>query len=145
MGTFNLLTIDHGRPAIEAFKILNAKALSAMPVVDDEGKMVRDLRSVEIFSIAIHAYLSHRFFSVTDLKSLVGNVTKLLHDPLKDWISEKNSVVSVSQEATIGTIMKTLNQNRVHRVYICEKEKPLGQLSFTLFLRSPPRCRSHTF
>lgn len=44
IGTRDLVSIRHDRPAIEAFKTLNKKALTAMPVVDDDGKMVRDLR-----------------------------------------------------------------------------------------------------
>jgi CBS domain-containing protein len=61
-----------------------------------------------------------------DLKSLVGNVTMLLHNPIKDWIDEKPKVVSVTLDATVGQVIKALHQNKAHRVYVCEDEKPYG-------------------
>lgn len=107
MGTFRLITVLDSMTAIGAFKMLNSKALTAVPVVNDDGKLVREL-------------------NVTDLKDLIGNVTKLLHEPLKKWIQEKKPVVCVSKEVTIGEVIKILNQKKIHRVYICEKQKPLG-------------------
>lgn len=35
----------------------------------------------------------------------------------------------VNEDTTLGQVIKLLHENKVHRVYVCEKEKPIAIIS----------------
>jgi predicted transcriptional regulator len=102
---------------IDVLKVINEHDISAVPVVDDEGKLVGN-------------------FSVTDLKKMYTETWISLNLTIYDYLSKHSPSSLINQGlssdyTTLHNVLEYFNTYPYHRVWILDNDKPLGVISHT--------------
>jgi 5'-AMP-activated protein kinase regulatory gamma subunit len=124
LGLGEVFTVTTAQQAIDAFKLIHEKGVSAVGVVNEEGVLVGNI-------------------SVSDLKSIGydGRLFARLFTSVPDFINDTQPkgmrVITVTPETTFGNTVGKLCDNNIHRVYVVdEHSKPIGVISFLEILQT---------
>ena len=114
----NLITLSDKSTALTGFrKMILHNEMSALPVINEEtGKLVATL-------------------AVEDLRGLSPNNFKNVLLPVLEFLRlsrrEFHGVVTVHKHSSLHQTMVKLINNKIHRVWLVEDEKPIGVVSLT--------------
>lgn len=116
-GHLKLITVGAGQTVLEAVKVMKKEGVSALAVVDAEGKLVGN-------------------FSASDLKGLfrqrIPDFLKTVQAFLEAHSPASLKPVVGSAEATLQETCKQLADNKLHHVFLVDADqKPFGLISQT--------------
>jgi CBS domain-containing protein len=132
-----VLAVSEDMIAMDAFKMMVEKSVSGLAVVNGEGKLIGTL-------------------SIRDLKTMSadGRLFWRLYQTIKNYLNKVKSettsdvrprhLVTVNEADTLQSTIKLLAENKVHRVFIVDREhRPVGVISLKDILleiieQSPP-------
>eukprot|EP01087_Luapelamoeba_hula_P023235 TRINITY_DN8505_c0_g1_i1.p1 TRINITY_DN8505_c0_g1~~TRINITY_DN8505_c0_g1_i1.p1 ORF type:complete len:312 (-),score=67.32 TRINITY_DN8505_c0_g1_i1:126-1061(-) len=104
--------------AIDAFKLMAEKRISAVAVVDEDGKLIsnisaRDIRTVSTDSRIIQGlFMPIRQFLVSIYDARVG-------------LAETTPSITCTARETLGNVIRKLVASKVHRVYVVDAHHQL--------------------
>ena len=138
-----LVSISNTAKVVDAFKALYAHGVTALAVVDSEGKIVGTISArYFIFRMWLidrfqHCFTTDRFVIHSDFKRLVpvGDVFKNLQTPVDKFLALIASQTELPQitckeSDTAGTVLTKLKQHSIHRVWIVnDAMQPVGVVS----------------
>lgn len=124
LGKHAALTVRDNDPTIKALKLMHSQCISALAVVDEEGRLVGN-------------------FSASDLKGAVMTDDDMANDPFSSFLlpvmqflkqggMSHFPVVSCTPQTTLQHILLRLMALRVHRLWIVDENQcPIGIVSLT--------------
>jgi len=109
-----LVVAQADQSAISAFKLISDNLVSAVPLIDKQGLLVGTL-------------------SVSDLRLVQDDLSPLILSSLQyKAIQEPRPAVVCTPNATLGSVIATLANSNVHRVWVVdEQQKPVSVISIT--------------
>jgi CBS domain-containing protein len=139
LGFKQVAAIDAGSMTVDAFLLMKEQKISAVAVVDNEGKLVGNMSAGDIKTVGFDV----RFFSL--LSQPVKTYLQLVHF---GWTQEGEQkepkrpfVVKCSPSDSLAYIMKLIVLYRVHRVYITdEQDRPIGVVALADILQHIVGC-----
>ena len=116
--------VDGATPALDAFGILSARGLSALGVVDDEGKLTANL-------------------SPSDLRCVLPDSWGVLARPLRSMLelqccggTGKRGLVVCMPDTCLLDAMKRISETKLHHIFVVDSTgAPLAVVSTTDILR----------
>jgi len=119
IGTYdNIKTIHKNTPIYEALNIFVATRVSALPVVDDDQKLVNIYSKFDVIDLAAEKTYNNLDISVIDALDYRRN--------------RFDGVSSCTKNESLGTIMERIVNKEVHRLVIVDEEnRVLGVLSLS--------------
>jgi 5'-AMP-activated protein kinase regulatory gamma subunit len=119
-----VFTINANRSAISGFRhmMLN-KELSALPVVDNEGKLIETLSTSDF-----------HFINLDNFKDVLL--------PVKDFLEKrrfeyKQTLITVFPDQRLFNVVDSILMTGVHRVWVVDKNhKPIGVISLTDIMKT---------
>jgi len=116
-------TVHISQNTLESFVKMYNERVSALGVVDDDGRLVGNLSASDLKGFQL--YLN----DFGDLLQPVGDFLNLVR---QRQARPDNFVVAVARETKVIDVVKKLNQEIVHRAYVVDKDfKPVGIFSLT--------------
>ncbi len=120
----DVVTVQENESTIKAFEQMQQNGVSAVGVVNDEGKLVGNV-------------------SVSDLKAIGydGKLMSHLFAPVSEFLKlakpDSLGAITVTPQATFASVVEKLVNNRIHRIFVIdpETEKPLGVISLLEILK----------
>lgn len=116
-----VLTMPESSPAFEAFELMLKNKVSAVGIVNEDGKLVGVISATDLRIIGPHCA-----------------TLALLFDPVKDLLDQSRElntamlvrVVKATTSDTLGIVIESMQDNKVHRVFVVdEDDKPTCVLS----------------
>jgi len=115
-------TIHEESRAIDGFKMMQKQNVSAVAVVDNDGKVVGNLSLRDLKAIRLENQLFARLFQTTQ------HFLRRLREEFPSARPKTKQVVTVDD--TLGHVIKVLVDHSIHRVYIVNSDqKPIGVIS----------------
>eukprot|EP01120_Amphizonella_sp_Union-15-10_P016759 TRINITY_DN9024_c0_g1_i1.p1 TRINITY_DN9024_c0_g1~~TRINITY_DN9024_c0_g1_i1.p1 ORF type:complete len:257 (+),score=36.45 TRINITY_DN9024_c0_g1_i1:1-771(+) len=131
----NIVSISLDSKSIDAFKTLHSRGLSALAIVDSQGKLIdqlsaSDLREISFYASSDNFNFKSLLVSVSEMLSVIKRVTK----------RPKHFLVQVHLETPLKDIIKIMVENRIHRVWLVDKDGVLDRVvSMTDIIRGLSR------
>jgi len=117
LGTRNPFTIRSDIPAIHGYYLLSIQRLTALPVVDETGKVVANLSASDVRGLDLQKF-SALLYPVTEF---IATQERLYREPIVCKLS-----------TPIETIVHLVSSLHIHRVWVVDDaEKPIGVVSLT--------------
>jgi len=116
-----VLSVKESTLAIDALRMLGCAVVSAVAIVDDDGKLVGSL-------------------SAADLRGLTESTVSWLHTlPVMEFLQRQHGLVrppvTCDHKATLKTVVKFMTDNRTHRLWVTDNGVPDGIVTMTDVLR----------
>jgi len=111
LGCKPVLKVNINNMAIEAFKLMAEKKVSAVAIVDDENKLISNLSARDIRTIAT----DHRVIS-----GLFTPIRNFLQAVYAERILETSPCINCTVKDTLGNVILKLSVSKVHRVYVVD-------------------------
>jgi len=109
LGTLeNIRTIKKSTPIIEALNIFVATRVSALPIVDENNKLVNIYSKFDVIDLAAEKTYNNLDISVLEALEYRGN--------------RFDGVASCTMNETLGAIMERIVKKEVHRLVIVDEE-----------------------
>jgi predicted transcriptional regulator len=125
--TASVMVVDRTATVLDAFVQMHASKLSAVGIVDEEGRLVGNLSASDLK--VWHLYENR-------LRLLLRSVDKFLNHTRKFQYRAGDFVVTLKNDNTWLDLLNAFNKNFVHRVYIVDNNnKPSGVISLTDFMK----------
>lgn len=124
LGYSEVATVQQDEPAVNAFRRIHERAVSAVGVVDAEGKLVGNVSASDLKVIGYDGrLLSHLFVPVSEFVKITR--------------PEGVGPITVTPRSTFGQVLDKLVSNRIHRVYVIDDDnKPVGVVSLLEILQA---------
>jgi len=124
LGYGDVITVRQDEEAIAAFRSIHEHGVSAVGVVDGDGKLVGNVSASDLKVIGYDGKLFSRLFV-----------------PVSDFVKETRpegvGAICVTPRASFGQVLDKLVSNRVHRVYVVDENgKPIGVISLLEILQA---------
>ncbi|KAL4344484.1 hypothetical protein AHAS_Ahas11G0183000 [Arachis hypogaea] len=132
-----IIKVYEDEPVLQAFKLMRKKRIGGVPVMDrDQGKAVGNisLRDVQFLLTAPEIYhdyrcsLNHRSITVKDFVTAVRSYL----EKNKDANPMSSELVTCKIHCTIKDLIKLLDDEKIHRVYVVDDD---GNLQGLITLR----------
>lgn len=118
--------------ALEAFKTLHYLDITGGAVVDNDGKIVGAITLSDLKLIQSDGRMFFRLYQP---------IKSFLHKSLNEEIPRPRNPVIASENETIGSALKKLDKNHVHRLFIVDKEhRPVGVVALRDILLELVNC-----
>lgn len=125
--TTEVKCVNKNETALNAFTFMHSNKLSAVGVIDDEGKLCGNLSASDLKGF--HLFLNE----FSDLLQPVGQFLALIR---KKQGRPENFVVAVPSSTPVKDIVILFNEEIIHRVYIVDNQyKPTAVFSLTNLLQ----------
>jgi len=131
-----VVSITTKERAIDAFMAMHDKRVSAVAVVDDDGKIVGNISASDMKTIGYDgALLSRLFYPASEFLKLISSHGHVPspgnpHPPAP-------APVVATRDTSFRAIIGTLVNSRIHRVYVVdEAQRPIGVVGYTEMLRA---------
>jgi len=127
-----VITIRQDKSAYEAFQVVKEKKLSALPVVDSEGRVIGCISSDDIkqlgFDMRFFGILQHSLIEYFDILK-TQNVDK--SEPYDGELAiPRPAVVSVLPTQDLRRVLRLATLYEIHRVFVAEAQgKLLGVIT----------------
>lgn len=124
LGYGEVITAQENEQAIAAFRLIHERAVSAVGVVDSEGKLVGNVSASDLKVIGYDGkLLAHLFVPISDFVKITR--------------PEGVSAITVSPSSSFSQVLDKLVSNHIHRVYVVdEQRKPIGVISLLEILQA---------
>jgi len=128
---YNLHEVFHVKPsdiALKAFTVMSEKNVSGIAVLDDNGILVDQISMRDLKAMAPNGRLFWRLYK--PVSDYLENVKKSHTDTHAK--ERPDTIVTVTPNDTLETVLGLLVHHRIHRVYIVESpqnKKPLGLIT----------------
>jgi len=119
-GHKEVITVDINARAIEAFKSMVEHKVSAVGVVDEEGKLTGNISVKDIRVVAANP----RF-----IQRLYWDVREFLFKINSERVNIVNPAISCSAKDTWGQVIQRLAASKVHRIYVVANFTPISVIS----------------
>jgi len=136
LGLKRVISIDEKDMAINAFKLMNEKKISAVAVVDESGVLIGNISANDLklvgYNLEYFSYLSRPtreyLLWVNDQSSKTSIRSQIL---LQEKQSDRDLLaITCNVDNTLAFVIKSLNLYHVHRLYIIDKDRrPIGVIS----------------
>jgi len=110
-----IVKVLHTTRTIDAFRQLIEAGVSAVAIVDKDGILRTQLSASDLRTFGTHT--THNIFNI---RTLLKPVTEFLEICRQAVGNPKSYLVWALQEAPVEQILKKMNDNRVHRVWIVD-------------------------
>jgi CBS domain-containing protein len=120
----DVATIPDTASAADAFELLDAKRLSGIAVVDEDGRLVGNTSAKDIKRAVLDAGRTSMDMDILSYLACVrqGEVEK----------KEKHPFCHVHDDATVGHVVNLMAKTGFHRLFVVDKDmRPVGVVSFT--------------
>jgi len=122
LGHKDVVTVNINARVIEAFNLMDKKSVSAVAVVDDEGKLVGNISVRDIRTIGADP---------RQLPQLYMGIRELLFRINMQRVDIINPAIACSAKEKYGLVVKKLAASRVHRLYVVDNHLPVGVISLS--------------
>jgi len=111
-----VISINHNKPAIEAFKLMAENRISGLAVVDDSKKLIANISARDLRSIQQDARLFERlYYSVGEFVSHVRQANfRAIHPS-----------ICCTLDDTFQKIIMRIAAARIHRIYVVDESRHL--------------------
>jgi len=124
IGCKPVVSVNIENKAIDAFKLMAERKVSAVAVVDDDKHLIANISARDIRKIAQDEKIIHALF--TPIRQFV----QLLFSDRYEM--EMNPGISCTVKDTLGTVFQKLTVSRVHRVYVVDpKRQVMGVIALS--------------
>jgi len=118
-----VLSVSEDAVAIDAFRMMVDKNVSGLAVVNSEGKLVGNISLRDLKAMSADGRLFFRLF-----QTVKHYLQKIAKETTAD--TRPRRVVSLKENDTLETAIRTLSEHKIHRVYIVnDLHKPVGVLT----------------
>jgi len=126
-----VVSVNEESTAFEAFKIMVEKDISGLAVIDKEGKLVAAISLKDLKSMSTDTRLFWRLY-----QTVHNFLLKVRKESNETGGDRPRTVVTVKPQDTLETVIKKLQEHKIHRVFIVdEHKKPVGVISLKDLLR----------
>jgi len=115
-----VISVDATIPAITAIQKLSETNVSALAIIDEDGKLVANLSASDL-----------RGLSSQHVDRLALNVLEFLEKPCQEGATHLKEPISVCPKTKFGDCISKMVQEHVHRVWVMEEQKPVGIVSMS--------------
>jgi len=125
--TTEVITVASATPVYEIAKLLHTHQISGVPVVDPDKRVIGIVSEGDLIGHAEVVGEQHRSWLLglfSDVRGLARDYTKTHGRCAKDVMV--SPVITVSPDASLAEIVKTLKENRIKRVPVVENGKLVG-------------------
>lgn len=128
--TPDVITVNQDTTVTTIAKLLVERRISAVPVVDKDGKMVGIVSEGDLLQRVEEGAEGHRswWLSLLDTPDAAARAYAKSHGRHADDVMTKK-IVSVSEDTTVSEIAGLLEENRIKRVPVLRDGKPVGIVS----------------
>lgn len=122
-------TVKPETPVIEAAKLLLARHLGAVPVVDDDGRLAGIVSETDLLHRAETGTIHERswwLLAITPAEVLAREYVKSHARQVGDVMSR--DVVTVGEDAELGDVADKMEDHRVRTIAVVRDHKPVGLL-----------------
>jgi len=112
----HLLSIEPEKTALEAYKILKEKKLSALPVI--KNNILVDVISNSDLTVWTQWIASGQSLRFTNLQQLNKNILEFLEDSRAQRDMQKKAPITCTLETTLEDVVDLMLLNNVHRVFV---------------------------
>jgi len=125
----SVIKINQSQPAIEAFKIMDEKQVSAAAIVDDKNVLINTISVTDIKYLAIEE--GRKFRSL--ISSVLDYIGQVRQNEPQDPVWEGKTrfpAIHCYPEYTLEKVILKLASTRVHRLFIVDHDHhPIGVIS----------------
>lgn len=122
LGHKDVFTVGINARAIDAFKIMTDRDISAVGVVDEEGRLIGNISVRDIRVVATDTRLLQRLY--LGVREFIYKINSTRVDII-------NPAIACSAADTYGLVVKKLAASRVHRIYVVDNHLPVGVISLS--------------
>lgn len=134
LGTAPCLTVNQSMKAIDVFKIMDAKGLSGIALVDDHGKLTGNLSSRDL-----KAFI--KFIDFNQLVASVGDFIKFIRQTAQT--DTDNPTITCFPHDTFEHIIGKLSATRVHRLFVVASEEFFSPVRVVSLLDTLAKLHEH--
>jgi len=121
--TTNVVSINKNESALQSFNLMYQNHLSAIAIVDDDGKLIGNLSASDLKGFQLY---------LNDFNDLLQPVWQFLGIVRKMQARPDNFAVAFTPDIPVKKIVKKMNEEIVHRAYIVDENRSLvGVFSLT--------------
>jgi len=122
LGHKEVVTVNVNMRAIDAFKAMTERGVSAVAVVDEAGKLIGNISVRDIRIVTADARLVQRLYL---------GVREFIYKINSERVDIINPAISCSVRDTYGLVLQKLAASRVHRIYVVENFIPIGVIALS--------------
>jgi len=111
LGCKPVLKVNINSNAIDAFKLMAEKKVSAVAIVDDENHLISNVSARDIRTIASDSKV---------ISGLFTPIRNFLQAVYSERILETSPAIGCTVKDTLGTVLMKLSVSKVHRVYVVD-------------------------
>lgn len=126
LGYADVITVREDEEAIAAFRLIHERGVSAVGVVNAEGRLVGNVSASDLKAIGYDGKLLARLFV-----------------PVSEFVKETRpegvGAITVAPRTSFGQVLDKLVSNHIHRVYVVDESqggKPIGVISLLEILKT---------
>ncbi|XP_042496873.1 SNF1-related protein kinase regulatory subunit gamma-1 [Macadamia integrifolia] len=119
-----LLKVHGDEPVLQAFKLMRAKRIGGIPVVEGNGRKVVgniSIRDVRFLLTAPEIYNDHR--SIT-AKNFLTAIRKYLEEHQEDSPLLRGTI-TCRKDNTLEEVIRRLDTEKIHRIYVVDEDENL--------------------
>lgn len=117
--------VTEKQKAIEAFKLMKEKRISAVPVVKENGQISGVISETDLKTISTDGTLFYKLFMSCEY--FVNDINNQYKEKNK---KEKKLIIVEQTKGNVGQVIDLLHENKIHRVFIVNnKKEPVGVVS----------------
>jgi len=128
LGLCEVLSVPLDAIAVDAFKIIHSKGVSAVAVVDKNNEIVGNISATDLKLIGYNANMFGKLFLNVEA------FLKLI--PPNDVFG--SGPICVEKTTTFDQVIETMNMAKVHRLYVVDNKKAVGVISHLDILQALP-------
>jgi len=134
----NIISIDGAASLLDAHRLFVEEEISGAPVVDEDGRVIGVVSARDLLRALDEerdsAVVDTHYFR--DLTEFSGPDWGSMPEDFQDRLAARSvaevmspDVITVSPDATVAEVARTLRQQRVHRVLVATKDAFVGLIS----------------
>lgn len=137
-----VITIREDTPAQDLVALLSEKAISGVPVVDGDGKLVGVVSITDLLAANLgddefgqaDFHTSPSMDGLAEMNTLLSPSEEVAGQPVSELMSR--NVITAEEDTPVSAISRTLVTHRIHRVVIVRDGQPVGVVSVGDILRA---------
>lgn len=123
-----VISISVDRPTIEAFRLINEKKITGIPVMDTDGTMITNISCSDLRDVATDPRLFEYLHMPLD--SFIPIMKSHINPKKESSMNVMYPKISCKFETTLRTVLGKLAATKIHRIYITdEHDNPVGIVS----------------
>jgi len=120
----DVFTIPEEATAMDAFRLMIEKNVTGLAVINKEGKLTDNISLKDLKAMSTDARLFWRLY-----QTVHNFLQKIRKENNETGGDRPRRAVTVTRNDTLEMVLKKLDENNVHRIFICDGHKPIGVIS----------------